>query len=202
MAVVAFRIIRLKSAGVIGSGGEVDIIVAGATGSPARRSKESLGLRGAGGLAVANLATAGIGGIDYRRKVTEDVHVAGNLERDAGRCGRANDARQLRPHVDLVKENLGVQRVASDRIGVLRLVAEHAHLHAVGIAAMERQLVVAGVTTLGADDVARDRYRRPLGKEGEGGWGQIRWGPELGKCTGIGPNLAASPCRPIRNSGG
>jgi len=61
--------------------------------------------------------------------------------------------------VDLVKENFGVERVASNRVGVLRLVAEHAHLHAVGIAAMERQLVVTGVTTLGANDIARDCYR-------------------------------------------
>ena len=35
--------------------------------------------------------------------------------------GVPEDAGQLRSHVDLVKEDLGVQRVASDRIGILRL---------------------------------------------------------------------------------
>src|SRR5580658_4425909 len=171
MEVVALRVIRLKSAGVIGSGGEVDIVVASAAGSPARYRQKGFGLCRAAGLAVANLATARIGGIDNRRKVTQDVHVAGNFERDAGRGRGANHAGQLRSHVDLVKENLGVQRVASDRIGILWLVAKHAHLHAVGITAVKRQLVVAGVTTLRADDIARDGNGRPIGYEVESGAG-------------------------------
>ena len=36
MAVVAFSVIRLESAGMVGAGGEIDIVMAGAAGSPAR----------------------------------------------------------------------------------------------------------------------------------------------------------------------
>src|ERR1700730_14611689 len=68
-----------------------------------------------------------------------------------------------------MKEDLGVQRVASARIGILRLVAEHTHLHAVGITAVEGELVVAPVATPGADDIASDLNRRPVGNEVEGG---------------------------------
>ena len=66
MAVGALGVIRLESAGVVDAGGEIDIVVAGAAGGPAGLGQEGFGLRGAGGLAVANLAAAGIGGIDHR----------------------------------------------------------------------------------------------------------------------------------------
>ena len=160
--------------GWFGAGREIDVVVAGAAGCPARLRQKCFGLRRAGSLAVANLATAGIGGIDHRRKITDGIHVADNLVRDAGRGRGANHAGQLRSHVDLVKEDLGIQRVACHRIGVLRLVAEDAHLHAVGITAVEGQLVVAGVATLGADDIAGDGNRRAIGDEVEGGAGVVR----------------------------
>ena len=70
-----------------------------------------------------------------------------------------------------MRKHLEIQRVAGRRIGILRLVAHDAHVHAVGVAAMEGQLVVAGVATLGADDVAGDGHRRAVGDEVEGGAG-------------------------------
>ena len=84
MAVGALRVVRLESAGVVGAGGEIDVVVAGAAGRPARRCHKGFGLRGAGGLAVANFAAAGIGGIDDRGKVVDGIHVAGNLVRTPG----------------------------------------------------------------------------------------------------------------------
>ena len=53
----------------------------------------------------------------------------------------------------------------------LRLMAEDTHLHTVGIAAVESQLVVTGVAALGADDIARDGNRRAVRHEVEGGPG-------------------------------
>ena len=184
MAVGALSVIGLKSAGVVGSGSEIEIVVTGPAGSAAGCRKESFGLRGdagfsgawrgartrrnAGGLAVANFATAGIGGIDDRRKIVDGIHVANHLVRDAGSGRGAHHGRQLGAHVDFMKEDLGVQRVTGSRIGVLGLVTEDAHLHSDRVTTMEHQLIVAGVATLGADDIARDGNRRAVGDEIEG----------------------------------
>ena len=83
-------------------------------------------------------------------------------------------ARQLGSHVDLVRHHFQVERVARGRIDVLRLVAQNAHLHSMGMAAMEGQLVVAGVAALGADHIARNGDRRTIGDKIEGGAGVVR----------------------------
>ena len=70
--------------------------------------------------------------------------------------------------MDLVSHYLQVQRVSGSRILVLWLVAENTHLHAVSVAAMECQLVVAGITALGLDDIASDCNRRAIRNEVEG----------------------------------
>jgi len=165
---VALIVIELRATRVVDAGREIDIVVTGPAGRPSGLAQEGSGLRGASDLAVTNFATARISGVDHRGKVTEDVHETRNLEGDAGRGRGTHDARQLRTHVDLMKENLGVQRVAGDRIDVLGLVAEYAHLHAVGITAMESQLIMAGVATLGADDIAGNSNGRAIGNEVEG----------------------------------
>ncbi len=162
---VHWRVVVLESAGVVGSCGEVDVVMAGTAGSAAGFRHEGFGLRGTSGLAVANFATAGIGGIDDFRKVVDGICVADDLVRNSGGARSANDAGQLGPHVDLVRHHFKIQRVAADGIGVLGLVAQDAHLHAVSIAAMERQLVVAGVATRGTNDIACYGYRRAIGNE-------------------------------------
>ena len=70
--------------------------------------------------------------------------------------------------MDLMRHNLQVERVATGWIGILRLVAEDAHLHAVGVAAMKRQLIVAGVATRRLDDIAGDGDWSAVGNEIKG----------------------------------
>src|SRR5258708_37409568 len=104
---------------------------------------------------MTNVATGWIGRIDHGGEVTDATHETYNLVRDARRGRGANDARQLRSHVDLVRHYLEIQRIACVGILVLRLVAEDTHLHALGEAAMESQLVVAGIAAFGSGNVAR-----------------------------------------------
>lgn len=92
MAVVALRVVSLEAAGVVGPRGEIDIVVASAASRPAGRSGERGGLRGAGGLAMANLATAGIGGIDDCRKVANGTPKADDLVGNARSGLSANHA--------------------------------------------------------------------------------------------------------------
>src|SRR5271156_3370238 len=67
-----------------------------------------------------------------------------------------------------MKEDLGVQRVACHRILILWLVAKHAHLHALGVTAVERQLVMAPIATLTSNHIACHGDRRTIGNEVEG----------------------------------
>ena len=71
MAIVALSVVRLESARVIGAGGEVEIVMAGAAGSPRRLRQICLSLRRAGGLAVTNFATLRFGWIHHGRKVAD-----------------------------------------------------------------------------------------------------------------------------------
>src|ERR1039457_1457391 len=109
MAVGALGVVRLESAGVVGAGSEVEIVVAGAAGCATGFRHEGFGLRRTGGLAVANLATLGIGGIDDRREVVYGIHVTDNFigsRRNGCRTGRVpKDAGQLRSHVELMRKH-------------------------------------------------------------------------------------------------
>ncbi len=78
---------ELESAWVVDSGDEIDIVVAGAAGSPRGLGHKHFGLGGAGGLAVADFATARIGGIDHCRKVIDRIHVADDFVRYTGGMG-------------------------------------------------------------------------------------------------------------------
>ena len=59
-------IIRLRAARVVDSSREIDVVVAGAACGPSGLAEKSRGLRGTGGLAVANLAAANIGRVNHR----------------------------------------------------------------------------------------------------------------------------------------
>ncbi len=67
--------------------------------------------------------------------------------------------------MDLVKEHLGVQSQAGIRVGVLRLVAQHAHVHAAPRSAVRRQLIVAGVAARRLDDVVNVSDFRAVGNK-------------------------------------
>ena len=72
-----------------------------------------------------------------------------------------------------MRHHFEIQCVPGVRVGVLGLMAEDAHWHTDAAAAMERQLIVARVAALGADDVACDRHRRAVGDEVESRAGVI-----------------------------
>ena len=108
MAIGALSVVGLESTGMIGARGEIDIVVASAAGSPSGLGQKCSGLCGLSGLAMANFATTGIGRIDNIGKVAEPAPKPGDLIRNARRGLCANDARQLRPHVDLVRHHLEV----------------------------------------------------------------------------------------------
>ena len=60
-------------------------------------------------------------------------------------------------HMNFMEENLGIHRVASVRVDILRRMAKNAHLHAGGITSVGRQLVMTGIAACRANDVVNVR---------------------------------------------
>lgn len=76
--------------------------------------------------------------------------------------------------MDLVRHHLQIQGISGDWIGVLRLMAQHAHVDALRIAAVERQRIVASVAARSLDHVARHRNGGPVRNKIEGRASVIR----------------------------
>ena len=86
MAVVALGVVGLESAGVVGAGGEVDVVMAGAAGGAAGLGHKGLACAAPVVWLWQTSQRCGIGGIDHRRKVVDGIHVADNLIRASGSC--------------------------------------------------------------------------------------------------------------------
>jgi hypothetical protein len=83
---------------------------------------------------------------------------------DDGNIGCARlDARQILAHVELVKENLGVESRSGIGVAGLRRMTQHAQIDTAPRSAMRRQLVVTGVATYCLDDVVSAGYRSAVG---------------------------------------
>jgi hypothetical protein len=142
---------------MIRASSEVNIVMAGPAGSPARRNQISSGLRRAGSLAVANFATAGIGGIDDRREVCP-IH---------DKRFSSNHGGQLASHMHFVDHDLQIEGATRGGIHILLRVAQHAHFDAAAPSAVPRQLIVTGIAARCLYDVVYLGYLRAIGNEVE-----------------------------------
>ena len=150
----ALVVADLRPAGMIGAGGEIDIVVAGAASHPSRPREVSRRLRGAGVLLVAHFAAARVGRMHDGREVGHASLKADDLIRVA-----CLDAGQFGAHVDLMDHHRQVDRVAGIGIGGLRRVAQDAHLDAAPRPAVRGELIVTPVAALRPDHIVSHRDR-------------------------------------------
>src|SRR5581483_1036460 len=143
---------------------EIDIVVTGPAGLRARYRGEIAGLRGLGITGVVAGGTEALPGAGDRRVVVTGIGLRigdrgevrnGVLVAEYIVMPARHDARQVRPHVDLVEHHLEVERIAAGRIDGTRVVADHAVLHFRARAAMESELVVAARAGLIVHQVVR-----------------------------------------------
>ena len=127
----------LRSSGVVGAGGEIHVVMAGAACRGAGVGEPHVGLRRAVLGIVASLAAPRVRRVDHRRPVAHRV-LANHLIRLS-----ALDAGKLTAHVDLVDEDFHVQRIAGVRVGRLRLMAHDAKIDRSARPAMGGQSVGA-----------------------------------------------------------
>ena len=84
VALCALGVVGLRQIDVVGAGGEIDIVVAGAAGGAAGSGEPGVGLRGLVGGIVACLAATHVGREHHRRKVVNGVLKADDLVRLSG----------------------------------------------------------------------------------------------------------------------
>ena len=141
---------------------------------------------------------ARIGRISHFREVERSELV------DDGNIGRAGlDAGQILAHVELVKENLGVQGGAGVGVAGLGRVTQHAQIDAAPRSAMRRQLIVTGVAARRLDDVVGVGYRRAVGNEVKGRAGEVGAQIENRQIPGTvnADRMRGGPIDPGRRSG-
>ncbi len=165
----AARPVAVEAGGVVGEDDSermpavrpVDVVVAGAAGCAVRDLAPVAGLRRVRiALVVAGLAVADV----LREHDVREIHLAAAVADDEVAVGEADT------HVDLVDHLLHVHRAAPglvDGVAVdrIRVVAGDAVVDVAPVAAVERQVIVAGVAGVVVDDLALEGRRAADGHE-------------------------------------